>query len=74
MSSQNVTKGSSLPWESNPRLVCVSATSSSLCAMQMVKSIEQFGVVVEDMLIKHGKKIIGESVCACVCLGDSVFQ
>lgn len=27
---------------------------------QTVKAIEQFGVVVEEMLIKHGKKIIGE--------------
>lgn len=28
--------------------------------MQTVKAIEQFGAVVEEMLIKHGKKIIGE--------------
>lgn len=30
--------------------------------MQTSKAIEQFGAVVEDMLIKHGKKIIGECV------------
>lgn len=28
--------------------------------MQTVKAIEQFGAVVEEMLVKHGKKIIGE--------------
>lgn len=28
--------------------------------MQTVKAIEQFGGVIEEMLIKHGKKIIGE--------------
>ena len=61
------------PWNrTHGRLVF--ATSSSLFSVQMVKSIEQFGVVVEEMLIKHGKKIIGESVWVCVCLGDSVFQ
>lgn len=28
--------------------------------LQTVKAVEQFGAVVEEMLIKHGKKIIGE--------------
>lgn len=28
--------------------------------LQTVKAIEQFGAVVEEMLIRHGKKIIGE--------------
>ena len=35
---------------------------------QTVKAIEQFGAVVEDLLMKHGKKIIGECVCVCVCV------
>lgn len=30
---------------------------------QTVKAIEQFGAVVEELLIKHGKKIIGECLC-----------
>lgn len=34
--------------------------------LQTVKAIEQFGAVTEDMLIKHGKKIIGESVCMLI--------
>lgn len=28
--------------------------------MQTVKAIEQFGAAVEELLMKHGKKIIGE--------------
>lgn len=34
--------------------------SSSFFFLQTVKAIEQFGAVIEEMLIKHGKKIIGE--------------
>lgn len=36
-------------------------------AFQTVKAIEQFGGVIEELLIKHGKKIIGERVCVCDC-------
>ncbi|MGH0184299.1 UNVERIFIED_CONTAM: hypothetical protein FKN15_014665 [Acipenser sinensis] len=31
----------------------------------LVKAIEQFGGVVEDQLLKHGKKIVGESAMHC---------
>lgn len=31
-----------------------------VCYFQTVKAIEQFGAVVEELLIKHGKKIIDE--------------
>lgn len=34
----------------------------SLPDSQTVKAIEQFGQVIEELLIKHGKKIIGECV------------
>lgn len=36
-----------------------------LSVLQLVKAIEQFGGVVEDQLLKHGKKIVGESAMHC---------
>lgn len=37
----------------------------SLYPFKTVKAIEQFGSVVEELLIKHGKKIIGEFLLLC---------
>ena len=40
------------------------ASHSELCvfsALQTVKALEQFGAVTEELLVKHGKKIIGKS-------------
>lgn len=35
--------------------------------LKTVKAIEQFGAVIEELLLKHGKRIIGEH-CVCIVL------
>lgn len=35
--------------------------------LKTVKAIEQFGAVIEELLLKHGKRIIGER-CVCIVL------
>lgn len=49
----------------------ISPHAPRFSVLQTVKAIEQFGAVVEEMLIKHGKKIIGEYVWVLIEDTDS---